>query len=532
MSEPIERILEEHSRMVANRAPWEGVWQEIARRILPLQQFTPKASPGELDTSLFDATAGSAVGRFTAALNGFLCPPGQYWHHLKGPQRVRQSAAVRRYLERARNLLFELRYAQGAGFETGQLGVWNSLAAFGHGPLYVEEQLGQGIRYQAVPAREVYLGEDAFGRLDTLHRRYQLEARQVAQLFENLPQDLVTKADKQPGDKVDLLHVVRPRPGGDRKRRDAREFPFASYHIALQGKRILRESGYRTFCYPTARYQVMPGEVYGRGPGHMSLPDNRLVNRIKRAVIAQANRHAEPPMGAPDEDVQYDPRPNAVTPGAVTQDGKQLLIPLVAGSQWQLPMQLLEDTRQAIRENFLDTLWQVLVDNPRATATEVLQRAQEKGILLGPALAMLQAPYLGVVIERELDIVAGAGLLDDMPDELREAGGLVNVDFDSPLNRAARAPEALAIVETFQMIAPMAQVDPGVLDIIDMPAAAEAIARARGVPEYLIVDPDTRAAKAQQRAQQQQQQALLEHAPGLASAAKDVASIQQQQAAA
>ena len=59
-----------------------------------------------------------------------------------------------------------------------------------------------------------------------------------------------------------------------------------------------------------------------------------------------------------------------------------------------------------------------------------------------------QSEFLGPMVERELDLLDQMGWLPPMPAVLKEAGGLVDVDYTSPLNKAQRAEEGLAIVRT------------------------------------------------------------------------------------
>jgi hypothetical protein len=52
---------------------------------------------------------------------------------------------------------------------------------------------------------------------------------------------------------------------------------------------------------------------------------------------------------------------------------------------------------------FLLTLFEIMVETPRMTATEVLKRSQEKSMLLTPLVARQQNESLSPMIERELD---------------------------------------------------------------------------------------------------------------------------------
>ena len=161
------------------------------------------------------------------------------------------------------------------------------------------------------------------------------------------------------------------------------------------------------------------------------------------------------------------------------------------------------------------------------TATEAMLRAQEKGALLAPTMGRQQSEMLGPMIERELDILAHAGALPPMPDELRQRGGDVQVEYVSPLNRAQRAEEGVAIMRTFESIAPMAQIDPRVLKAFDSVKAARELAEINGMPAKIIRSDEEIAAMDEQEQQQQSAAQLLEAAPIAAQTAKTLAETQQ-----
>ena len=74
------------------------------------------------------------------------------------------------------------------------------------------------------------------------------------------------------------------------------------------------------------------------------------------------------------------------------------------------------------------------------TATEVLQRAQEKGYLLAPIIdSRIQSELFGPMITREIDILDRAGQLPPMPDKLKKMGGLeYDVVYESQIQVAQK----------------------------------------------------------------------------------------------
>ena len=169
---------------------------------------------------------------------------------------------------------------------------------------------------------------------------------------------------------------------------------------------------------------------------------------------------------------------------------------------------MMEQRRRMINDSFLVTLFQILVESPAMTATEVLQRAQEKGALLAPTVGRQQSETLGPLIERELAVLAEQGLIPPKPPLLEEAGGEFEIEYVSPLTQAMRAPEGVGILRTLESVQAIAAIDPSVMDNFDSDEITRTLAEMRG-----------------QRQQAQLAQAGINAAPQLADAGLKVAQI-------
>jgi hypothetical protein len=178
--------------------------------------------------------------------------------------------------------------------------------------------------------------------------------------------------------------------------------------------------------------------------------------------------------------------------------------------------------REVINDAFLVSLFQILVESPRMTATEVLERTREKSMLLAPTMARLQGELLGPMIERELDLMIRAGQLAPMPMELVEARGEYHVEYDSPLSRAMRAEEAAGMARWTETLLSAAQItqDPSALDWVEWDVAAPELADINAVPARWVSSPDAVAAKRKGRNDQQAVQNAIAAAPGVAGLVK------------
>jgi hypothetical protein len=149
------------------------------------------------------------------------------------------------------------------------------------------------------------------------------------------------------------------------------------------------------------------------------------------------------------------------------------------------------------------------------TATEVLQRAQEKGVLLGPTVGRQQSESLGPMIERELDILARADALPPMPPALLESKGDYEILYDSPLTRAQKAEEGLGVMRALEIAGAMAAADPTIFDHFDSDAVAKIAVEVHGVEHILRKKEDVEALRGQ-RAQQQAMSQTLAAGPQVA----------------
>jgi hypothetical protein len=198
------------------------------------------------------------------------------------------------------------------------------------------------------------------------------------------------------------------------------------------------------------------------------------------------------------------------------------------GNNPNISMDLMNQKRQIINDAFLVTLFQIMVEgNNRMTATEVVERAREKGALLAPTMSRQQNELLGPLIEREIDILMRQGLLPPMPQELLEAEGEYEIQYDSPLSRAQRSEEALGFSRTIGQITPIAQIEPAVLKIFDFVTITRELSQLNGMPQRWTKDDETLAAEAEQEAAMMQAQQLLAAAPVVADTQKTMAEAQQ-----
>lgn len=534
----IENELRIFNHLRGNRGTWEAHWEEIAEVFLPRQiGFTGTRTKGEKKTQkIFDSKPMMALERFASVMDSMLTPRQQKWHNLRTTvPELNRMYEVQDWFYQVNSILYNRRYEPKANFAGQNSERWTSMGAFGTGNLFIDWD--KGLRYRCINLKNTYFMENHQGVVDTVYRVFHYTARQAIQRWgEDRMPERILKAAENPNrasEEFEFLHIVKPQEEYDPGRIDARGKPFVSLYIACQDKQLVTEpGGYGTFPYNISRYITAPDEVYGRGPAMTSLPDTKMLNEMSKSDIRAVHKLLNPPVLVNDDGVlgggamNVDLRPDAVIYGGIDRNGKQMVQPFSTGSRVDINEDKMNYRRAAIDDAFLVTLFQILVETPRMTATEALIRAQEKGMLLTPTMGR-QHETLGQQIEREIDLLAQHGELPPMPEVLLEAGGEYEIIYENPLARMQRAEELVGVQRTMELLAPFAQIEPDIMDVFDKDKLAQLTAEVSGVPTPVIRSPEDIAAIRSQRAEQMQVQQMIDAAQPVAGALKDAAQAQQ-----
>ncbi len=526
------------------RGNWNSHWTEIAQRIFPMeswlfQNFSQLNQQGDKrNFEVYDSTGVVALQRFGAILDSLLTPRNQFWHQLMATNEdINKDRAVKKWFESTTKKLFHYRYLPNANFSAQNQGQYLSLGAYGTGINFIDRFAGApGIRYKHVHLGECYLQENHQGLIDSLCRHFMLTARQAYQKFgDSCPENITSIKDRFPERQFFFIHWVRPRHDRDPERKDFKGMEFCSYYVSIEGKKLVwdiggqKEGGYRTFPYAVSRYYQCPNESYGRSIAMDVLPTLKTLNEQKKTMLKQGHRVTDPVLLAANDGIidGFSLLPGAMNAGGISEDGRLLVQPLPTGNV-QAGKELMDDERKIIEDSFLITLFQVLVESPEMSATEVLERTREKGILLAPTIGRQQSEYLGPTIDRELDLLSRQGLLDPMPGLLREAKGEYKIVYDSPISRTMKAEWAAGAQRTIEALMAAAQAtgDPSYMDYINMDVAAPEIAAINGTPASWIRSAEDVAQLKQMRAKQQQIQQAIQAAPAAAGLMKAKASAQ------
>lgn len=534
MPNSAEECIERLNGLKADRTNFDSLWQQASDVIHPHGgDFNTRHSPGEKRTEyLFEQTAANALETFTAAMEAFQTPRTQRWHKLKATdESLNAIPAVKAFFEQAEDVLFRLRNSPRARFYGQIYEVNKSLGLTGNGCLFVDEGPRGGIRYRYNHVGQTWIDTSFEGIVDSVYYEYPLTARAAMQKWgDDAPACAKRSIKDDPLAKHRYLHVVRPRRDRDYGNPGAEGKPWESLEISVDDKEVIGKSqGYEELPYIWTRYTVTPGEMYGRGPSQIVLPDVHTLQEMQKTFLRSGRKVADPPLlvhddrqlGRGSKKVRIEP--GGLNMGGIDADGRAMIQPLVTGARLDITEGMMDKLRENIERAYLVPLVDAFLSSDRQmTATEVMERAKEKGHLLTPVIGRQQAEFLGPLIERELGLSQRLGYLGAMPDELIEAEGEYEIEYESDATRMQRADEVAAFVRLQEVMAPFFQANPGLLEKIDAEEAMEHYGHDLGVPSKLF---RTEGDMEQIHARQQQEQeiaAIAQNGPPIAGTVRDL----------
>lgn len=542
-------LLLRYSEAKQIRAPYEADWRMNAAFCLPRHYSSWQSEGPTLNAPnnqavkryAYDATAARALPKWSAILRRLATPDGQRWARLTASDPyLRNQYRVRIYFDALNDVLFKLRYDPEAMFSQTVDEIYLGLGCYGTAPLRMKWRRrtpidrGGGFAYKAMPLKDCFPLANGDGKIDTMFMRFFYTAGQIKKLFPNamLPTAVMAELNKAGGPSntrhFEIVHVVTPREESRYNPRSltVNRHPFIGCVIMVdEAVYIGNEEGFRSFPYLVPRTATEPGEIFGFSPAQQASPATGSVNAMKKSLLRLGQKAADPPLLASDDGVlsgKLGLTPGYVNFGAVNAQGQPLVQALQTGN-FAPAEALLEDEREDINDAFLVTLFQILMETPEMTATEVIERVAEKATLAAPTMGRLQTGLLGPEVSRALDLIVenAPWMLPEMPNELIEAQGEYEVIYTSPMAKGLHAEEDSGFVWMVNTSLEVASAtgDPSIMDHYNLDVAIPELADHRNVPTRWMATPEEVKMKRDSRAQAAQQQQLTDAAPSIAAIA-------------
>jgi len=269
---------------------------------------------------------------------------------------------------------------------------------------------------------------------------------------------------------------------------------------------IISIGGFREFPYVVPRYLKASNEIYGRSPGMNSLPDVKVLNKMVEVSMKAAQKQVDPPLLVPDDAMIL---PIRTAPGSLNyyrSGSRDRIEALNIGANNPLGLNMEDQRRRAISRTFhVDQL--LIQENRTMTATEVMQRNQEKMKILGPVIGRLQQELLQPLIFRVFNIMLRTKQFLPAPEIL--TGQEVDIEYVSPVAIAQRGSQLEGIMRGLELFGSISNIAP-VTDYIDENGLVKQIINILGLPAKMIKSDkqvqEIRAVRQEQQAAQAQMQ--------------------------
>jgi hypothetical protein len=520
------RIDKHFEHLKGKRSTWERHWQELAEYVLPHRSdFTSKRSLGEERLEMaFEGTAMRALKRFASQIHNVFTPMGAEWFKLTtGIPGVDKQRDVQLWLEEASKIVKHHISRPSSNFHSAIYQYYLEAGAFGTGIVFVEDIPGIGPRFRNFPLSDCVLAAGGEMEIDTIYRMYKQTAKDLVSRYppESLPEDVLKKGiGEKMLEEEDVVHLVTPS-------WTLREFlpekwdkPFVSITYLKDKKKVIQVGAYDEMPYICARWERSDREIYGRGPAWEVLPDMRLLNEVEKVYLKGVQKAISPPMFVPDSGLldPLDTTPDAINYYNVGIGGKDMIFPAPNAGKVEYAMDLSAKLTGSIKEGFfLDVLELPGPTAPdgdvmRFSATEVSVRMRQRMPVLGPLLARQENEFLDPLIRRTVKILMRSMMLGEPPPVLEEIG--YRIEYINPISISLRSGEVNSMVQLFEMIMPLAQIDQTIPMYFDTHKILQNTAEVLQVPPSNLrtqeqVAEIIKKQEEQQALQQEQQQAQL-----------------------
>jgi hypothetical protein len=545
--------LERHRSLCHRRDAWKPLWQELADVLYPNRgAFTREQQEGqETQHELYDSTPQQARRGLATAIDGLMKPSSAKWFWLRATaDDLNELDEVKYWLEECQRRMWTAIYNPQARFIQHSGAVDNDLAAFGLGYIWISENRDRnGLLFRSLHINDCAIDENADGQIDTIYVSRKWTARQVMQRFGDatptkIKESLVGAQAEKDKDKLwEIVVAVEPRHEYDpRSRHSNLHFPYSNcvFWAGAEGNNgdgeIIEESGFQEFPVAIPRWEVAPNEVYPRSPGMLALPDARTLQAMGMTLLAGGQLAVDPPRWVPDDGMMSTVRTypggiNVVDAEVVKATRGRPMGTLELGANMPIGREMQIDYRQMVEAAFFKNIFNLPVEGPDMTATEVIERKEEFIRTIGPVLGQLEMDYVGNIIHRVFGIMSGphrdfvAAALPPPPEAL--LGQEVKFEFQSPIQQARKRLEVANMARAFEFLTPLITIDPGVVANFDSDEIVRDMPEAFSLPaKWLRPKDEVEQLRAQQQQAQQGQAAIVE-GQGVADIVDTVASAGQ-----
>lgn len=472
--------------------------------------YTPTPNQGSKinHTLLIDSEATDAVDIMASGMLSGLTSPSRPWFKL-GLENSDDEALppVKGWLERSTNRLLSI--FPGAGIYAMLKNIYKELAVFATACGYLEENFERVMLGRNYTAGEYAVCVNSKGEVDTFYRKRWMQVSQMVEEFglENCSEEVQGVYNGNRPDEWRIVHhLIEPNNDRIPFLKDYKNMPFRSIYWEDKSKdntSYLRIGGYEEFPMVAPRWETTTSsDNYGKGPGWKALGHVKMLQALQKNKLIALDKQTNPPLQT-DASVtgEVNTLPGGITRTSATHPNAGVRTTYEVNLNLAELDQTISTTKEEIRRKFFTNLFLMMLESERQgreiTATEIIEKQQERMSVLAPILEQLETSLLNPLIERAYNIADRAGLIEPPPPELY--GKNIKIKYISVLAQAQRMIDVSIVDQFVQGVLLDTQINPSSIDIINFDKKNRFKADVMGVPERVLNTPEEVAQLRQER---------------------------------
>lgn len=436
----------------AKRAQVEALWPVTAKLIFSItKDLTNTMTKAQgINYDLYDGSGQNAVRVHAAGIVSNIAPRGNTWFNLRYRDPLKNKSPGVADYQKALEDVFYAMLAQSNFyewlFEFFHEAAWACTAAGFMQP----DPVNKTVTFTKLDTGNYWISEDAYGRVDTLYRRYNMTNEAILKRWPDLGDDHRERMQKNPYEEREIFHCVRPREAYDPEDKGNRNFAYESSYWMDGITHFLEEGGYEEFPFLVHRVEREAGTAYGSGPGFQFIRDAQIQQAVAEDLLTADQKMLNPALMVPDtlRERGFETHPggiNWVPPSMIGQPiravNESINRPVGVDRE--------EKLREALDRHF-DVkffLMQTQTDK-QMTRAEFLGRQAETFATLQPRFGRATSEVIDQMWDQLIKYADEFGLLPTPPEGM-DVTEAMEVEYNSPLQTLQKRAHGLAGVESF-----------------------------------------------------------------------------------
>jgi len=475
---------------------WRSAWKDIRDYIVPTRGFfdeQPNQGKKIDHQKVVNGNASRSLNTLASGMTSGLTSPSRPWFRLGlADSDLADFEPVKVWLAMAQERMmavFQSSNVYGA-LNTG----YYEIGSFGTSAMLLLEDYKDVIRARSFTCGEYYLGVGPDNRVDSFARGYHATVGQLVKEFskEKVSDTVRIAWENNKRDQwVRVRHLIEPNEKAVEGTLGFEGKPFRSiyWEESSLSDTFLRVSGFDEFPVLAPRWTTTTtADVYGRSPGWEALGDVKMLQKMEKDKLMAMDKVVSPPIQADSSvgDGELNLLPDGVTRTSASTPNGGVRAVYQLNPDFNALEQSIQKTENRVDKAFFADLFMMIAMSSQSsmTAREVVERHEEKLLMLGPVLERLESELLDPLIDRTFNIMLKSRLLPEPPPELQ--GMDLKVEYVSMLAQAQKMVGTTAIEQLFRFAGNIAAVVPDVIDNIDSDAAIYEYGEMLGVPPNIV----------------------------------------------